>query len=106
MAVKTSFTCQMCGRETTRLYDGDHCAVCRLSYLGGSAHSVCVGHSMIASMITNAVICEGLDPDDVRETVEGALRYGTEHAGTGEGRLADIQHELEAHKNLLCAEVA
>ncbi len=107
MATTTNLQdCAMCGREASRLFDGDHCAVCRLSYLSGSADGACMAHRMIVAMITNAVVYEGLDPNDVRETVEEALGYAAKHAGTGQGRLAEISHELEAHKNLLRAEVA
>ncbi len=88
--------CAMCGRETTRLFDGDHCAVCRL----------CRVHRMIAEMVFGAVVYEGLDPEDVRETIEGALKYAETKRGTGHGRLSDVQRELDVHQDLVRSEVA
>ena len=98
--------CAMCGRETTRLFDGDHCAVCRLGYLSGSHDGLCRVHRMIAEMVFGAVVYEGLDPEDVRETIEGALKYAETKRGTGHGRLSDVQRELDVHQDLVRSEVA
>jgi len=107
MATSTELLdCEMCGRETPRLFDGGHCAVCRLGYLAGSHDGLCYAHRMLAAMVVDAVVHEGLDPADVRDTVEGALKYAETNRGTGHGPLSNVKRDLDAHQALKRSEVA
>jgi hypothetical protein len=109
MATTTSTTqvgyCQGCGAEPVRLYGDEHCQICHLYHLSGDEEASCTALRMIAQMVEDAVIHEGVHPDDIRETVLDRLTSPkvTERAGRTTRR-RELSDALREHKRLLLAE--
>jgi hypothetical protein len=59
---------------------------------------------MIAQMVEDAVIHEGVHPDDIREIVLNCLASPRVTECTGRGRRREPSDALREHKRLVCAE--
>jgi transposase-like protein len=67
-----TYHCEMCGCETSRLFDGDCCAVCHFGYVQHRETSIHTALHLLGQAV-RATLSEGVHPDDVRRVVDVEL---------------------------------
>jgi hypothetical protein len=68
----TDLYCDGCGRQTTRLFDGDQCAVCQFSYLEHRLATVTAALDLFEHAL-DRTLGLGVHPDDLRKWFERGL---------------------------------
>jgi hypothetical protein len=96
-----AYHCEGCGRETTRLFDGD-CAVCHFAYLQHREARIHTALGLLGQAVW-ATLSEGVHPDDVRRVVDVALN---DPPSLVYEHVDGITERLEAIKTAVGEEVA